>query len=43
MPGGDCFAVGVIRPLSAERARAGLADGVRACGVCRPCRVLNRS
>ncbi|SCE63296.1 hypothetical protein GA0115261_120191, partial [Streptomyces sp. OspMP-M43] len=29
--------------LSAERARAELADGVRACGVCRPDRVLNRS
>ncbi|WP_369524421.1 DUF6233 domain-containing protein, partial [Streptomyces griseus] len=36
IPGGDCFAVGVTRPLSAERTRAELADGVRACGVCRP-------
>ncbi|MGW1439869.1 DUF6233 domain-containing protein [Streptomyces griseus] len=28
---------------SAERARAELADGVQACGVCRPDRVLNRT
>ncbi|MEU8772029.1 DUF6233 domain-containing protein [Streptomyces griseus] len=40
---GDCFTGGVIQPVSAERARAELADGVQACGVCRPDRVLNRS
>ncbi|SCE57709.1 hypothetical protein GA0115261_108542, partial [Streptomyces sp. OspMP-M43] len=40
---GDCFAGGAMQPLSAERARAELADGVRACGVCRPDRVLNRT
>ncbi|MFI6143384.1 DUF6233 domain-containing protein [Streptomyces griseus] len=40
---GDCFAGGVMQPLSAERARAELADGVQVCGVCRPDRVLNRS
>ncbi|MFD5942659.1 DUF6233 domain-containing protein [Streptomyces griseus] len=39
---GDCFAGGAMQPLSAERARAELADGVPACGVCRPDRVLNR-
>ncbi|MFI6143744.1 DUF6233 domain-containing protein [Streptomyces griseus] len=33
---GDCFAGGVMQPLSAERARAELADGVQVCGVCRP-------
>ncbi|MFI1532292.1 MULTISPECIES: DUF6233 domain-containing protein [Streptomyces] len=32
-----------MQPLNAERARAELADGVRACRVCRPDRVLNRS
>ncbi|MEU6955569.1 DUF6233 domain-containing protein [Streptomyces sp. NPDC045714] len=31
-----------LQPISAERARAELADGVRACGVCRPDNVLNR-
>ncbi|GAA5608387.1 DUF6233 domain-containing protein [Streptomyces griseus] len=31
-----------MQSLSAERARAELADGVQACGVCRPDRVLNR-
>ncbi|SCD93064.1 DUF6233 domain-containing protein, partial [Streptomyces sp. OspMP-M43] len=41
---GDCFAGGVMRPLlSVERARAELADGVQACGVCPPDRVLNRT
>ncbi|MFI1530333.1 DUF6233 domain-containing protein [Streptomyces griseus] len=39
---GDCFAGGAMQPLSAERARAELADGVPAYGVCRPDRVLNR-
>ncbi|MEU5286872.1 DUF6233 domain-containing protein [Streptomyces sp. NPDC020755] len=40
---GDCFAGGkALRPVSAERARAELADGVRACGVCRPDTVLNK-
>ncbi|WP_097868530.1 DUF6233 domain-containing protein [Streptomyces sp. rh34] len=40
---GDCFAGGkALRPVSAERARAELADGVQACGVCRPDNVLNK-
>ncbi|WP_425525380.1 DUF6233 domain-containing protein [Streptomyces griseus] len=39
---GDCFAGGAKQPLSAERARAELADGVPAYGVCRPDWVLNR-
>ncbi|MFD4237112.1 DUF6233 domain-containing protein [Streptomyces sp. McG3] len=40
---GDCFAGGrAMQPVSAERARAELADGVQACGVCRPDKVLNR-
>ncbi|MFH8692698.1 DUF6233 domain-containing protein (plasmid) [Streptomyces anulatus] len=40
---GDCFAGGrTLRPVSAERARAELADGVQACGVCRPETVLSR-
>ncbi|MFE3676133.1 DUF6233 domain-containing protein [Streptomyces griseus] len=39
---GDCFAGGAKQLLSAERARAELADGVPAYGVCRPDRVLNR-
>ncbi|MFE7451467.1 DUF6233 domain-containing protein [Streptomyces griseus] len=34
---GDCFVGGAMQPLSAE-----LADGVRACGVCRPETVLRR-
>ncbi|MFD4233350.1 DUF6233 domain-containing protein [Streptomyces sp. NPDC058542] len=39
---GDCFAGGrALRPVSAERARAELADGVQVCGVCRPDNVLN--
>ncbi|MEV6477579.1 DUF6233 domain-containing protein [Streptomyces sp. NPDC051657] len=39
---GDCFAGGrTLRPVSAERARAELAGGVQACGVCRPDNVLN--
>ncbi|MFF4860035.1 DUF6233 domain-containing protein [Streptomyces rubiginosohelvolus] len=29
-------------PVSAERARAELADGAQPCAVCRPDRVLNR-
>ncbi|MFE7454594.1 DUF6233 domain-containing protein [Streptomyces griseus] len=40
---GDCFAGGAMQPLSAERARAELADEVQFCGVCRPGRALNRS
>ncbi|WP_406225727.1 DUF6233 domain-containing protein [Streptomyces anulatus] len=40
---GDCFAGGKpLQPISAERARAELADGVQACGVCRPDNVLTR-
>ncbi|MCQ1582559.1 DUF6233 domain-containing protein [Streptomyces parvus] len=40
---GDCWAQGrTLRPVSAERARAELAGGMRACAVCRPDRVLNR-
>ncbi|MFD5342237.1 DUF6233 domain-containing protein [Streptomyces anulatus] len=40
---GDCWATGkTLRPVSAERARAELADGMRACAVCCPDRVLNR-
>ncbi|MEU9927301.1 DUF6233 domain-containing protein [Streptomyces anulatus] len=40
---GDCFAGGKpLQPISTERARAELADGVQACGVCRPDSVLNR-
>ncbi|MEU3136351.1 DUF6233 domain-containing protein [Streptomyces sp. NPDC006854] len=40
---GDCWAQGrALRPVSAERARAELASGVRACAVCRPDAVLNR-
>ncbi|MEU4029184.1 DUF6233 domain-containing protein [Streptomyces anulatus] len=40
---GDCFAGGkALQPLSAERARAELADGVQACEVCRPDNVLSR-
>ncbi|MFE9701560.1 DUF6233 domain-containing protein [Streptomyces sp. NPDC006270] len=40
---GDCFAGGMaLRPISAERARAELADGVQACGVCRPETVLDK-
>ncbi|MGW0669738.1 DUF6233 domain-containing protein [Streptomyces sp. NPDC002746] len=40
---GDCFAGGrSLQPISAERARAELADGVQACGTCRPDNVLNR-
>ncbi|MEV6477859.1 DUF6233 domain-containing protein [Streptomyces sp. NPDC051657] len=30
------------QPISADRARAELADVVQACGVCRPDNVLNR-
>ncbi|MEU4181020.1 DUF6233 domain-containing protein [Streptomyces sp. NPDC026589] len=40
---GDCFTGGeMMQPISAERARAELADGVQACGVCRPDNVLSR-
>lgn len=40
---GDCFAGGkALQPISAERARAELIDGVQACGVRRPDNVLNR-
>ncbi|MEU5289499.1 DUF6233 domain-containing protein [Streptomyces sp. CA-278952] len=41
---GDCFTGGnrMMLPISAERARAELAGGVQACGVCRPDNVLNR-
>ncbi|MEU2098648.1 DUF6233 domain-containing protein [Streptomyces globisporus] len=40
---GDCWARGkTLVPVSAERARAELADGAQACEVCRPDRVLNR-
>ncbi|MEU5331390.1 DUF6233 domain-containing protein [Streptomyces parvus] len=40
---GDCWAQGrKLRPVSAERARAELAGGMRACAVCRPDTVLNR-
>ncbi|WP_097886424.1 DUF6233 domain-containing protein [Streptomyces sp. st140] len=40
---GDCWAQGrTLRPVSAERARAELAGGMRACAVCRPDTVLNR-
>ncbi|MFD4025747.1 DUF6233 domain-containing protein [Streptomyces sp. NPDC058576] len=41
---GDCWARGrSLRPVSAERARAELAGGMRACAVCRPDTVLTRS
>ncbi|MFJ9195450.1 DUF6233 domain-containing protein [Streptomyces globisporus] len=41
---GDCWARGrSLVPVSAERARAELADGAQPCAVCRPDRVLNRS
>ncbi|MER5813879.1 DUF6233 domain-containing protein [Streptomyces californicus] len=34
---GDCWARGGdLRPISAEEARAALAEGVQACEVCRP-------
>ncbi|MEU4175157.1 DUF6233 domain-containing protein [Streptomyces sp. NPDC026589] len=40
---GDCFAGGrALRPVSGERARAELAEGVQACAVCRPDNVLSR-
>ncbi|MFF5894231.1 DUF6233 domain-containing protein [Streptomyces globisporus] len=40
---GDCWARGrSLVPVSAERARAELADGAQPCAVCRPDRVLNR-
>ncbi|MFI0107860.1 DUF6233 domain-containing protein [Streptomyces parvus] len=40
---GDCWARGrSLVAVSAERARAELADGAQPCGVCRPDRVLNR-
>lgn len=39
---GDCWARGkTLVAVSAERARAELADGVQPCAVCRPDRVLN--
>ncbi|WP_374226085.1 DUF6233 domain-containing protein [Streptomyces sp. C3-3] len=42
-PPGDCWATGkTLRPISAERARADLADGAQACEVCRPDTVLCR-
>ncbi|MFD8710914.1 DUF6233 domain-containing protein [Streptomyces anulatus] len=38
---GDCWARGKnLRPISAERARAELAEGVQPCEVCRPDTVL---
>ncbi|MEU6935188.1 DUF6233 domain-containing protein [Streptomyces rubiginosohelvolus] len=38
---GDCWAQGrSLVAVSAERARAELADGAQPCGVCRPDRVL---
>ncbi|ROV68781.1 DUF6233 domain-containing protein [Streptomyces globisporus] len=40
---GDCWATGrALRPVTAERARAELAGGTRACAVCRPDRILRR-
>ncbi|MEW2310649.1 DUF6233 domain-containing protein [Streptomyces sp. NPDC006864] len=40
---GDCWARGrSLVAVSAERARAELADGAQPCAVCRPDRVLNR-
>ncbi|MFC9184497.1 DUF6233 domain-containing protein [Streptomyces globisporus] len=40
---GDCWASGKkLLPVTAERARAELADGARSCDACRPDRVLNR-
>ncbi|MGW3334083.1 DUF6233 domain-containing protein, partial [Streptomyces rubiginosohelvolus] len=40
---GDCWARGrSLVAVSAERARAELADGAQPCEVCRPDRVLNR-
>ncbi|MFF8963223.1 DUF6233 domain-containing protein [Streptomyces globisporus] len=40
---GDCWARGkVLVAVSAERARAELAGGMRACAVCRSDTVLNR-
>jgi hypothetical protein len=40
---GDCWASGKkLLPVTDERARAELADGARACGACRPDRVLDR-
>ncbi|MFD8660245.1 DUF6233 domain-containing protein [Streptomyces globisporus] len=40
---GDCWARGrSLVPVSAERARAELADGAQPCVVCRPDRVLTR-
>ncbi|MGW6650595.1 hypothetical protein AMK23_34185 [Streptomyces sp. CB02130] len=40
---GDCWARGrSLVAVSAERARAELADGAQPCGVCRPDTVLNR-
>ncbi|MFI2471535.1 DUF6233 domain-containing protein [Streptomyces globisporus] len=40
---GDCWARGrSLVAVSAERARAELADGAQPCTVCRPDRVLNR-
>ncbi|MBM7057544.1 DUF6233 domain-containing protein [Streptomyces durocortorensis] len=40
---GDCWATGrTLRPVTAERARAELAGGMRACAVCRPDTVLRR-
>ncbi|MFE6727746.1 DUF6233 domain-containing protein [Streptomyces californicus] len=38
---GDCWArSAALRPVSAEEARTALAEGVQACEVCRPDRVL---
>ncbi|MFB7403329.1 DUF6233 domain-containing protein [Streptomyces rubiginosohelvolus] len=38
---GDCWATGkTLQPITAERARAELADGARACDACRPGAVL---
>lgn len=40
---GDCWARGkTLLAVSAERARAELADGAQPCAVCRPDRVLTR-
>ncbi|MFE3484847.1 DUF6233 domain-containing protein [Streptomyces griseus] len=38
---GDCWATGrTLQPITAERARSELADGARACDICRPDRPL---
>ncbi|MFH8886333.1 DUF6233 domain-containing protein [Streptomyces californicus] len=41
---GDCWAAGKkLPPVTAERARAELADGARACDACLPDRALFRA